>query len=45
MREREYSMLEFHLTPTQFGIPNERPRYFSLVRTRACFNAAAAAEV
>ena len=31
LTNRNYTFQEFHLTPTQFGIPNQRLRYFCLV--------------
>ncbi len=30
IRSMGYSLLQFHLTPTQFGIPNDRPRYYCI---------------
>jgi tRNA (cytosine38-C5)-methyltransferase len=30
LEERGYSLCSFHLSPTQFGLPNDRPRYFSI---------------
>lgn len=34
LQGRNYSLAHFHLTPTQVGLPNDRPRYFCVaVRT------------
>lgn len=30
MSERKYKVAHFHLNPTQVGIPNDRPRYYSV---------------
>ena len=30
LKNRQYRVAEFHLTPTQVGLPNDRPRYFCL---------------
>lgn len=30
LRDRKYKMLHFHLSPTQFGIPNDRPRHYTI---------------
>ena len=30
LQSRDYQWAEFHLTPTQVGLPNDRPRYFCL---------------
>lgn len=36
LQGRNYSLAHFHLTPTQVGLPNDRPRYFCVaVRTTA----------
>jgi tRNA (cytosine38-C5)-methyltransferase len=30
LKSRNYKILHFHLSPTQIGIPNDRPRYYSI---------------
>ena len=30
LKHRQYTFWSFHLTPTQVGLPNDRPRYFCL---------------
>ena len=32
LRGRKYAVEQFHLTPTQFGFPNERPRFYMVAR-------------
>lgn len=36
LSELQYSYVEFILTPTQFGTPNSRPRYYLLASLAAC---------
>jgi tRNA (cytosine38-C5)-methyltransferase len=38
LKERNYVVSHFHLTPTQVGIPNERPRYFCMAIRETFYN-------
>jgi tRNA (cytosine38-C5)-methyltransferase len=38
LKELDYTVLQFHLTPTQFGIPNERPRYYCIAARHSQFS-------
>eukprot|EP00586_Coscinodiscus_wailesii_P000582 CAMPEP_0172483536 /NCGR_PEP_ID=MMETSP1066-20121228/10530_1 /TAXON_ID=671091 /ORGANISM="Coscinodiscus wailesii, Strain CCMP2513" /LENGTH=422 /DNA_ID=CAMNT_0013247445 /DNA_START=40 /DNA_END=1305 /DNA_ORIENTATION=+ len=39
LSRRGYTVRQFHLNPTQFGIPNDRPRYYSVaIRRRVTDN-------
>jgi tRNA (cytosine38-C5)-methyltransferase len=35
LRQCGYAYAQFHLSPTQFGVPNARPRYFCIARRRS----------
>ena len=35
LKERDYHVQEFILSPNQFGVPNQRDRYFLIARLRA----------
>jgi tRNA (cytosine38-C5)-methyltransferase len=37
LRERGYAYRQFILTPSQFGVPNERPRYYCVAARNAQF--------
>jgi tRNA (cytosine38-C5)-methyltransferase len=42
LADRQYHVGHFHLTPTQVGLPNDRPRYYCVaVRTAALENSSA----
>ena len=38
LRSLNYSLIQFHLTPTQFGLPNDRPRYYCIAIRRGSFD-------
>lgn len=37
LRSLNYTLIQFHLTPTQFGLPNDRPRYYCIAVRRGSF--------
>jgi tRNA (cytosine38-C5)-methyltransferase len=38
LKERNYVVAHFHLTPTQVGIPNDRPRYYCVAIRENLYN-------
>ena len=38
LRDRGYHFQQYHLTPTQLGVPNDRPRYYCIARLHRPFD-------